>query len=41
MPVVAIPNRHYPPTPDALALAAARLESLADLTPEVVAGLRE
>jgi HAD superfamily hydrolase (TIGR01509 family) len=41
MPVVAIPNRHYPPTPDALALAAARLESLADLTPELVSGLDE
>jgi HAD superfamily hydrolase (TIGR01509 family) len=40
MPVVAVPNRHYPPDPDALALAAARLESLADLTPELVTGLR-
>jgi HAD superfamily hydrolase (TIGR01509 family) len=40
MPVVAVPNRHYPPAPDALALAAARLESLGDLTPELVTGLR-
>jgi HAD superfamily hydrolase (TIGR01509 family) len=39
MPVVAVPNRHYPPDPDALALAAARLESLGDLTPELVTGL--
>jgi HAD superfamily hydrolase (TIGR01509 family) len=39
MPVVAVPNRQYPPDPDALALAAARLESLGDLTPELVTGL--
>ena len=41
MPVVAVPNRHYPPAPDALALAAVQLESLDDLTPEVVIGLGE
>jgi HAD superfamily hydrolase (TIGR01509 family) len=39
MRVVAVPNRHYPPEPDALALAAARLDSLAGLTPAHLAGL--
>ncbi len=34
--VVAIPQPAYPPDPDALALAAARLGSLADLTPEAL-----
>jgi HAD superfamily hydrolase (TIGR01509 family) len=38
MRVVAIPNRHYPPPPDVLALAEAVVESLAELTVEVVAG---
>jgi HAD superfamily hydrolase (TIGR01509 family) len=36
MRVVAIPNRRYPPPPDALALAGAVLSSLAELTPETV-----
>jgi HAD superfamily hydrolase (TIGR01509 family) len=40
MVVAAVPNRHYPPDPDALALAAAQLDSLAELTPELVSGLR-
>jgi HAD superfamily hydrolase (TIGR01509 family) len=40
MPVVAVPNRHYPPEPDTLALAAVTLDSLAELTLELVAGLR-
>jgi HAD superfamily hydrolase (TIGR01509 family) len=36
MRVVAIPNKKYPPEPDALALADVVLDSLADLRPEVV-----
>jgi HAD superfamily hydrolase (TIGR01509 family) len=36
MLVVAIPNRHFPPGADALALADVRLESLAELSPDVV-----
>ena len=36
MRVLAFPNRHYPPPPDALALADVVLESLDELTPEVV-----
>ncbi len=39
MRVVAIPNRHYPPPERRLALASARLTSLAGLTPELVARL--
>ena len=39
MRVVAIPNRRYPPPEEALALASARLTSLAGLTPELVARL--
>jgi HAD superfamily hydrolase (TIGR01509 family) len=37
--VVAVPQPLYPPDPDALALAAVRLEGLDDLTPEVVGSL--
>jgi HAD superfamily hydrolase (TIGR01509 family) len=37
MHVVAIPNRVFPPGPDALSLAAVVLDSLAELTPESVA----
>ena len=36
MPVVAVPNPHYPPSADALALAAARIPTLHELTPELV-----
>jgi HAD superfamily hydrolase (TIGR01509 family) len=36
--VIAVPNPHFPPAADALALADARIESLAQLTPDVVAG---
>jgi HAD superfamily hydrolase (TIGR01509 family) len=36
MTVIAIPNRDYPPTPDALSLADDVLESLVQLTPERV-----
>jgi len=38
MRVVAIPNRLFPPPPDALALAVVVLDSLDELTPDVVAG---
>jgi HAD superfamily hydrolase (TIGR01509 family) len=38
MRVVAIPNRAFPPPPDALALAAAVVPSVRELTPDVVAG---
>ena len=34
--VIALPNAHYPPAPDALALANVVLTSLAELTPELV-----
>ncbi|HMC05033.1 MAG TPA: HAD family phosphatase [Actinomycetota bacterium] len=37
--VVAIPQPAYPPDPEALDLASVRLDSLDDLTPEVVEGL--
>lgn len=40
MGVVAIPNRAFPPEPDALALADAVLESVQGLELELVAGLR-
>jgi HAD superfamily hydrolase (TIGR01509 family) len=36
MPVIAIPNEHYPPDADALALADVTLAGVAELTPEVV-----
>jgi beta-phosphoglucomutase-like phosphatase (HAD superfamily) len=36
MTAIAIPNRRYPPPEDALALADAILDSLRELTPEVV-----
>jgi HAD superfamily hydrolase (TIGR01509 family) len=36
MRVVAIPNKHFPPGPDALAEADVVLDSLADLTPEMI-----
>jgi HAD superfamily hydrolase (TIGR01509 family) len=36
MRVVAIPNRHFPPGDDVLALADVRLDSLAELTPDAV-----
>ena len=38
MRVVAIPNRHFPPAADALGFAAVVVQSLDELTPEVVAG---
>jgi HAD superfamily hydrolase (TIGR01509 family) len=36
MRVIAIPNAHFPPAEDALELAAVRLSSLAELTPDAV-----
>jgi HAD superfamily hydrolase (TIGR01509 family) len=39
MPVIAVPNPHYPPAEDALALAAAEVASPAELTPELVASV--
>lgn len=39
MRVVAIPNRHYPPDQDALALAGVTLPDIGSLTPEVIARL--
>ena len=38
MRVIAIPNRRYPPPPEALELADAVLESIGDLTPGTVRG---
>jgi HAD superfamily hydrolase (TIGR01509 family) len=40
MRVIALPNAHYPPARDALALAAAVLSSPAELTAALVRGLR-
>jgi HAD superfamily hydrolase (TIGR01509 family) len=40
MAVIAMPNEHYPPDPDALALAAAVVHSLPEITPELVERLR-
>jgi HAD superfamily hydrolase (TIGR01509 family) len=39
MRVIAIPERDFPPSADALALAAATIDSLAELTPELVKSL--
>jgi HAD superfamily hydrolase (TIGR01509 family) len=36
MTVVAVPNSHYPPEPDALALAAAAVTVVGDVTPDLV-----
>ena len=36
MAVIAAPNPHYPPAGDALALASATVDSVADLTPDLV-----
>jgi HAD superfamily hydrolase (TIGR01509 family) len=40
MAVIAYPNEHYPPDEDALALAAARVDSLDEITPALVQRLR-
>jgi HAD superfamily hydrolase (TIGR01509 family) len=39
MPVIAVPNPHYPPEADALSLAAVTVDSVADVTPELIDGL--
>jgi hypothetical protein len=39
MRVIAIPNRRYPPDPDALALADLTLPDLNALSPEIVRSL--
>ena len=36
MTVVAVPNPHYPPAADALALAGARVPTAARLTPQLI-----
>ena len=36
MTVIAVPNVHYPPDEDALALSAARVGTVAEVTPELV-----
>ena len=36
MAVIAVPNPHYPPPADALALAAAAVAAPGDVTPELV-----
>jgi HAD superfamily hydrolase (TIGR01509 family) len=36
MTVIAVPNPHYPPAADALALAAATVDGVAEVTPELV-----
>jgi HAD superfamily hydrolase (TIGR01509 family) len=36
MTVIAVPNPHYPPDPDALALAAATVPTVGDIGPELV-----
>jgi hypothetical protein len=41
MTVVAVPNRDFPPDDDAVALAAIVVESIAELTPELVRRLGE
>ena len=39
MAVIAVPNPHYPPAEDALALAAATVDGVAAISPELVASL--
>ncbi len=36
MAVIVVPNPHYPPDSDAVALAAAVVTTMADVTPELV-----
>ena len=39
MTVIAVPNEHYPPDADALALAAVVVDGVADITPDLVDGI--
>jgi hypothetical protein len=38
MAVIAVPNPHYPPSPDALELAAVRVDTVGEITPQLVEG---
>jgi len=38
MGVIAVPNPHYPPSPDALALAAVTVDTVGEITPQLVEG---
>ena len=38
MTVIAVPNPHYPPAPDALALASAAVATVGEVTPELIEG---
>jgi beta-phosphoglucomutase-like phosphatase (HAD superfamily) len=38
MTVIAVPNPHYPPAPEALALAGASVATVGEVTPELVEG---
>jgi HAD superfamily hydrolase (TIGR01509 family) len=40
MAVIAVPNPHYPPDPDAVALAAVVVNTVAEVSPALVASLR-
>ena len=40
MPVIAVPNPHYPPADDALALAAVTVGGVAGISADLVASLR-
>jgi HAD superfamily hydrolase (TIGR01509 family) len=40
MALIAVPNKDFPPDPDALALAALVLDSLRELSPDPIRGLR-
>jgi HAD superfamily hydrolase (TIGR01509 family) len=40
MTTIAVPNHHYPPSPEALALATTTITTLHELTPELVASLQ-
>ena len=39
MTVIAVPNPHYPPSPDALSLAAASVDVVGEITPQLVRNL--
>jgi hypothetical protein len=40
MAVIAVPNPHFPPAPDALELADVVVSSVAEVTPQLVEGIR-
>jgi beta-phosphoglucomutase-like phosphatase (HAD superfamily) len=41
MTVIAVPNPHYPPEPDALSLAAAAVGTVGEVTPALVESIAE